>query len=99
MEIPEINQQREGNPLWRQKMNIGEMKAKETNARVVEIPRHGFLRLKQVLLLIPISKSAWWAGVKNGRFPASIKLSARTTVWSAEDIFNLVEQHRAAQAA
>ena len=64
-----------------------------------QIPRFGFLRLKQVLQYIPISPSQWWAGVKEGRFPPSIKLSARTTVWSAEDIYNLVEQLRAAQAA
>ena len=80
-------------------MVIGEMKNENATTKVVEIPKHGFLRLKQVLLLIPISKSSWWAGVKEGRFPASIKLSARTTVWSAEDIFGLVEQLRAAQAA
>jgi len=67
--------------------------------KTVEIPKYGFLRLKQILLLIPISKSAWWAGVKAGRYPASIKLSARTTVWRAEEIFNLIEQHHAAQAA
>jgi len=79
-------------------MVIGQVEKKGVATKVVEIPRHGFLRLKQVLLLIPISKSAWWAGVKEGRFPASIKLSARTTVWRAEDIFNLVEQHDAAQA-
>lgn len=71
----------------------------DNSVNVVQIPRHGFLRLRQVLLLIPISKSAWWAGVKEGRFPPSIKLSTRTTVWSAEDIFGLVEQLRAAQAA
>jgi len=80
-------------------MVIGQVEKKGVTTKIVEIPRHGFLRIWQVLLLIPISKSAWWAGVKEGRFPASIKLSARTTVWSAEDIYNLVEQLRAAQAA
>ena len=33
-----------------------------------------FLRLPQVLELIPISKSAWWQGCKEGRFPKPIKL-------------------------
>jgi len=75
------------------------MVIKNKKVEIVEIPRFGFLRLKQVLLLIPISKSAWWAGVKDGRYPSSIKLSSRTTVWSAEDVFNMVEQLRAAQAA
>lgn len=54
------------------------------------IPTTGFLRLPQVLTLIPISKSAWWAGVKEGRFPAGVKLGARTTAWRAEDIAALM---------
>ena len=50
------------------------------------IPTYGFLRLPQVLALIPISKSAWWEGCKTGRFPKPVKLGPRTTVWRAEDI-------------
>lgn len=50
------------------------------------------LRLPQVLELIPISKSAWWAGVRSGRYPKPIKLSPRTTVWRAEDIRALIER-------
>ena len=55
-------------------------------------PADGFLRLPQVLSVIPISKSAWWAGVKSGRYPPSIKLGKRTTCWRARDIYNLVEE-------
>ena len=56
------------------------------------IPTYGFLRLPQVLALIPISKSAWWEGCKNGRFPKPVKLGPRTTVWRAEDIAALVKR-------
>ncbi len=38
------------------------------------------LRLPQVLEIIPISKSAWWQGCKDGRYPKPIKLGPRTTV-------------------
>ena len=55
------------------------------------IPSTGFLRLPQVLAIIPISKSAWWAGCKDGRYPKPIKLAARTTAWRAEDIAALVQ--------
>jgi len=65
---------------------------KNLNNTTTSIPEIGFLRLKQVLQIIPISKSHWWAGVKEGRFPQSIKLGARTTCWRVEDIRNLVEQ-------
>lgn len=50
------------------------------------IPSIGFLRLPQILAIIPISKSAWWEGCRTGRFPKPIKLGPRTTVWRAEDI-------------
>ena len=56
-----------------------------------DLPSTGFLRLPQVLALIPISRSAWWAGCKSGRYPKPIKLGLRTTVWKAADILALVE--------
>ena len=55
------------------------------------IPATGFLRLPQVLALFPISKTSWWEGCKEGRFPKPIKLGPRTTAWRAEDIAALVQ--------
>lgn len=55
------------------------------------IPSIGFLRLPQILTIIPISKSAWWKGCRTGRFPTPIKLGPRTTVWRAEDIKAFIE--------
>jgi|UPI0001111E57 prophage regulatory protein len=49
----------------------------------------GFYRLPEVLALIPISRSSWWAGVKDGRYPASIKIGPRTTAWLKLDIEEL----------
>ena len=52
------------------------------------------LRLKSILAPegpIPVSKSTWWAGVKDGRFPRSIKLSPRVTVWRSVEIKKLVD--------
>jgi len=50
-----------------------------------------FLRLKDVLKIYPVSKSTWWAGVADGRFPKGIHLSERTTAWRASDIQALIE--------
>jgi predicted DNA-binding transcriptional regulator AlpA len=44
------------------------------------------LRLAQVLELIPVSRSAWWAGCKSGRYPKPIKLGPRTTAWKMADL-------------
>ncbi len=54
--------------------------------------QQGYLRLPQVLAIIPVGKSTWWNGVKSGRFPASIKLGTRTTAWRKTDIQELIKQ-------
>jgi predicted DNA-binding transcriptional regulator AlpA len=57
------------------------------------IPEVGFLRLPQVLAVIPVSRSTWWAGVKSGRYPRPTRaLGRRITAWRAEDIRSLIEQ-------
>ncbi|WP_370468276.1 helix-turn-helix transcriptional regulator [Parvularcula maris] len=62
-------------------------------------PQTGFVRLAQILAPagpIPVSRSTWWQGVKDGRFPKPQKLGPRTTVWRAEDIRALYEADEAA---
>ncbi|WP_369795095.1 helix-turn-helix transcriptional regulator [Azoarcus sp. KH32C] len=55
------------------------------------LPQHPepLLRLPDVLRVVPVSKSTWWAGVKSGRFPAPVKLGTRITCWRASDIARL----------
>ena len=45
-----------------------------------------FLRLPQVLELIPIGRSTLWAKIKKGEFPKPEKLSAKIAVWRESDI-------------
>ena len=54
-------------------------------------PETGFVRLKDVLKVIPLGKSCWFEGVKSGRFPKPVQLSARCTAWRAADIQGLIE--------
>lgn len=64
-----------------------------------QIPETGFLRIRQIIgdrkagipPLIPVCRSAWWDGVKKGRYPAGVKLSAGVTVWRVEEIKALIE--------
>jgi prophage regulatory protein len=58
-----------------------------------QIPPEGFLRLRDIIAPkgpLPISKSTWWAGVKEGRFPRPVKLGPRVTAWRVQDIQELV---------
>lgn len=54
------------------------------------IPATGFLRLPQVLAIIPVSRSTWWAGCRSGKFPRPVKIGERCTAWRAEDIRELI---------
>lgn len=56
------------------------------------LPATGFIRLPDVLRVIPIGRSTWWLGVKDGRYPAAVKLGPRITAWRVEDIRNLIER-------
>jgi len=71
-----------------------------TEARIEWFPNHikgGRARrcwMPQILPLIPISRSARWAGIREGKFPQGIKLGGKATVWRAEDIRHLIERSR-----
>lgn len=56
------------------------------------LPATGFLRLPAVLKLFPVSRAAWWNGVKDGRYPAAVKLGPMTTAWRVEDIRELIKR-------
>jgi predicted DNA-binding transcriptional regulator AlpA len=62
-----------------------------TIPEIQELPQAGLLRVKQVLRFVPVSRSNWWAGVKEGKYPQPVKLSERVTCWRAADIRALVE--------
>ena len=54
--------------------------------------KESLLRLPQILERIPVSKSTWWVGCKNGKYPKPLKLGPRTTVWRASEIEALIKQ-------
>lgn len=51
------------------------------------------IRLPQVLAAYPVSRSAWYAGIKSGIYPAPYKLSERTAAWKISDIKALIASH------
>lgn len=71
----------------------------------VVIPEVGFLKIWQIVgdrkrnvaPLLPISKSAFWAGVRSGKYPAGTLLSARCRVWSAASVRKLLSDLQATE--
>lgn len=65
------------------------------------IPETGYLRLPQIIgnpksnppipAIIPVSRSTWWNGIREGRYPKPVKLSKRCSAWRVIDIKALVE--------
>ena len=56
------------------------------------VPDCAFLRLYQVLQIIPVSRSTWWLQVAQGNFPKGIKLAPNMTAWKVSDIRMLIEK-------
>lgn len=54
------------------------------------LPETGFIRLPEVLKVFPVSKSTWWAGVKDGRYPKPVKLGPKISAWRVSDIQSLI---------
>ena len=50
------------------------------------------LRLWDVLSIVPVSRSAWLNGVRDGRFPAPIALGPRTVAWRYSDVARVCEE-------
>lgn len=48
------------------------------------------LRLREVLKRFPVSRSTWYSGVAEGRYPAPIKLGRRAVAWRESDIERLI---------
>jgi len=59
---------------------------------IAALPETGFLRLAQVLSLIPVGTTKWYAGVKAGEYPAPVSLGGRTRAYRVSDIRALIDR-------
>jgi predicted DNA-binding transcriptional regulator AlpA len=65
------------------------------------LPAEGFVRLPQIIgnpkanppvpAIFPVSKTSWWAGIKEGKYPKPVKIGARAVAWKVEDIRLLIK--------
>jgi prophage regulatory protein len=56
-----------------------------------DLPGSAWLKLEQVLLYVPVSRSHWFHGVREGFFPKPVK-AGRLSFWTAKDIRRLLER-------
>lgn len=57
------------------------------------LPTEGFARQPVVLSVVPFGRSTLWLKVKQGSFPAPVKLSERISAWRVEDLRRWIYEH------
>jgi prophage regulatory protein len=55
------------------------------------LPEHGYIRLKTVLALIPVSKSTFYQGIRDGRFPAPVRILPNVSACDLTGILDRAE--------
>ena len=49
----------------------------------------GYIRLPEVLKILGISRSTFYAGIKSGKYPNPVKVGKRVSGWRTADVRNL----------
>jgi prophage regulatory protein len=57
--------------------------------RIVEIIGD---KKKGISGIIPMGRTAWYRGIKEGRYPKPVKLSVRSVAWTSKDISDLISR-------
>jgi predicted DNA-binding transcriptional regulator AlpA len=50
------------------------------------------MRLPDVLTLLGVSRSTFWQGIRDGRYPRGVKVGRRATAWRAADIRETIDR-------
>lgn len=50
------------------------------------LPYHGFVRLPQIMAILPVSRSTFLGWVQTGKFPKPHKIGPRASAWRVEDV-------------
>ncbi|NTV01911.1 MAG: AlpA family phage regulatory protein [Chlorobiaceae bacterium] len=49
-------------------------------------------RKRGIAGIIPVSRAAWYIGMRDGRYPKPVKLSERSVAWRSTDIEALLDR-------
>ena len=58
-------------------------------------PQRRFVRLTELVRIVPLSASTIWRKVRDGSFVAPVKLSVRCTAWDLEAVYEWIRQRSA----
>lgn len=63
----------------------------------IALPETGFVRIKTVLAVIPVSVATWYRWINAGKAPKPVPLGENIAAWRAEDIRALIKKLGAEQ--
>ena len=67
--------------------------AKKTRKRIVkDHAESSFLKLNDVLKIIPMSRSSLYLLIQDGRFPKPIKIGKRSVFWIAKEVDDFINK-------
>ena len=72
---------------------LKETKPVTTSNQAMQLPTKGMGRAKDILPFLPFSKTTLFEWSKDGRFPASRKLSPTMTAWNYADVHEWLNSH------
>lgn len=52
------------------------------------------LKLKETLAEVRVSRSTWYSGIKEGMYPAPVKIGKRAVAWRKADIEKLIHSFK-----
>lgn len=56
------------------------------------LPPEGLSRIDRVLEIIPTSRTSWYRGIQEGRFPAPVRIGPNQAAWRNSDILELLDR-------
>lgn len=74
--------------------NDNDCNASLKNELVRTLPTQGMSRAKDILPFLPFSRTTLHEWSRDGRFPASIKLSSNMVAWRNIDVINWLENYK-----
>ena len=63
------------------------------------LPPEGLSRIDRVLEIIPTSRTSWYRGIQEGRYPAPVRIGPNQAAWRNSDILELAERLSRGDAA
>lgn len=80
-------------PLKPQREITSHLSTQPATTKAPGLPDEGFVKVPQIIAVFPVSRSGWWQGVKDGKYPAPVKLSPKITAWRVQDIRKLIADY------